>query len=282
VNFSDEYILQHKDKFEVEIPEVHELANILVALSNVGKTDSNMVDMTTPHYLSVMHHFLPFDQHPVLDTINHVFNRSTDQEKYWYYYALKMNACGYAFTEDNQIVNKGIIKQMGFRFPPDPIVELRPLMEDFAEKSNFRTFYRDNKTYYDSLVVLYRQLIPIDKMQDWLKRKFGVSYGNYTVIFSPLVGGAHATQRYKDNHFEQTVMFVCRATHYDAINNELNEMINSRVVFTELDHNYVNPVSDKNKGKIKRSLRIEIIGWRTWREEEHKPIAIRTRYSMNI
>ena len=40
VNFSEEYIEQHKDKFEVDVPEVHELANILVALSNVGQTDS--------------------------------------------------------------------------------------------------------------------------------------------------------------------------------------------------------------------------------------------------
>jgi hypothetical protein len=82
-------------------------------------------------------------------------------------------------------------------------------------------------------------------MQKWLEKKFEFKYGNYTVLFSPLVGGAHSTERFKDNDFEQTFMFVCRAENAPEYNQNVNEMLESRVVFTEIDHNFVNPLSDK-------------------------------------
>jgi hypothetical protein len=244
-NFSAEYIREHKGKFAVEIPEVHELANILTAISKIGQLDSNMVDMTTPYHKEVLKYFSPYSNHPIIDTINRYVTGILDNQSYWYYYALKMNACGYVFDNDGHIVNKGIIRKMGFGGNDDPLVENKKLMEDFARKSNFREFYKNHQSYYDSLLILYQQLNPIDKMQKWLEKKFEFEYGNYTVLFSPLVGGAHSTTRFKDNDFEQTFMFVCRAENAPEYNQNVNEMRESRVVFTEIDHNFVNPISDK-------------------------------------
>lgn len=256
VNFSDAYIRAHEGKFEVEIPEVQELANILVAISRIGQLDSNMVDMTTAYHKEVIAHFLPFAAHPVLDEINRNITAVMEQNSYWYYYALKMNACGYQFDDREAIVNKGIIRSMGFQNPPDPLIQLASLMSDFAGKSGFRAFYSAHKPYYDSLIHTYRGLNPIDKMQGWLEKKFGFGYGNYTVLFSPLVGGAHATTRFKDNNFEQTFMFVSRAEFDPAYNRNVNEMLASRVVFTEIDHNFVNPVSDKRLGEIEKAFAV--------------------------
>lgn len=251
-NFSDEYIRKHKGKFEVDIPEVHELANILVAVSNIGQRDSNMIDMTTAYHKKVLKHFLPYSNHPYVDTINKYVTAVFDSKSYWYYYSLKMNACGYVFNENGEIINKGIIRKMGFSGNVDPFVENKKLMEDFAKKSNFREFYKNHKSYYDSLITLYKQLNPIDKMQKWLEKKFGFGYGSYIVLFSPLVGGAHSTQGFKDNNFKQTFMFVRRADITPEYNRNVNEMLQSRVVFTEIDHNFVNPISDKKIEEINK------------------------------
>jgi hypothetical protein len=78
----------------------------------------------------------------------------------------------------------------------------------------------------------------------WLENQFETQYGNYRITFSPLVGGSHATKRYSDNGFTQTVMFVSKATNSKRYNKALNELLSSRVVFTEIDHNFVNPISD--------------------------------------
>lgn len=88
-NFSDDYIRKHKGIFEVAVPEVHELANILVAISKIGQKDSNMVDMTTAYHGKVLMHFLPFSGHPVVDTINRHIKAVMDDQSYEYYYALK-------------------------------------------------------------------------------------------------------------------------------------------------------------------------------------------------
>lgn len=164
-----------------------------------------------------------------------------------------MNACAYEFNKDGAIRNSGIIRNMGFG-AYNPIEENKALMSDFAEKSGFRQFYKDHQPYYDTLITRYRQLNPIDKMQKWLEKKFGLEYGNYTVLFSPLVGGAHATNRFKDNGFVQTFMFVCRADFSSKYNRNVNEMLESRVVFTEIDHNFVNPLSDKKTKHINKAF----------------------------
>lgn len=254
VVYTKQYISEHKGRYEVYVPEVHELANILVAITKIGQLDSNMVDMTTPYYHKVLSKFLPFSNHPIVDTINKHIISSNDANSYWYYYALKMNACGYVFATDNSIRNNGPIKRMGFDNMQDPIRSNILLIEDFSNKTGFREFYKQNRPYYDSLISTYVQLNPIDKMQNWLVSKFGFSYDNYLVYFSPLVGGAHATQKYKNNNFVQTAMFVCRSPFFDEYSMNVNEMINSRVVFTEIDHNFVNPVSDRFRKRINKAL----------------------------
>ena len=250
VHFSDEYIAAHQGKLEVEIPEVHELANIMVALSDIGQQDSNMVDMTTNYYQEMMAHFSPFADHPAIDTMNNNITGVFDNDSYYYYYSLKMNACGYLFDSEGKIVDDGIIHFMGFQGFADPFLTNTPLFEDFARQSNFRDFYQTHQSYYDSLLTIYRQLNPIDQMQNWLEDKFNMKYGNYRVTFSPLVGGAHSTQRFSDNGFKQTVMFVCRAEPSPRYNAAVNEMRDSRVVFTEIDHNFVNPISDQYAAQI--------------------------------
>jgi hypothetical protein len=253
-NFSTEYIQQHKGTFRVEIPEVHELANIMVAISKIGRLDSNMVDMRTDYHASVMKHFKPFDNHAAIDTLNKYITGVLDQESYWYYYALKMNACGYLLNKDGEIINDNIIQKMGFESSEDPFVANAALFQDFAIQSGFRQFYRNHKTYYDSLVSSYRLLNPIGKMQQWLEDKFPYDYEGYLVTFSPLVNGAHATQQFENNGYKQTVMFVCSAHSSDKYNQNENEMRNSRVVFTEIDHNFVNPVSYQYSEQIDLAL----------------------------
>lgn len=250
VRFTDDYVRRHKGRFEVAVPEVHELVNILVALSRIGQLDSNMIDMTTPYYREVMQHFRPFAKHSVIDTLNAHITGVLDEPSYVYYYALKMNACAYVFNDKGQVENAGVIRRMGFDRYSDPVEDQHGLLSDFAARSHFREFYKAHQPYYDSLVAQYRQLNPIDEMCKWLKQHFAFDYGNYTVLFSPLIGGAHATKGFMDNGFTQTFMFVCRAENDPRYSRNMNEMMESRVVFTEIDHNFVNPVSEQKLAKV--------------------------------
>lgn len=242
VNFTAEYIKAHKGKIEIAIPEVHELVNIAMALTPRARKDSNMVNMETPYYAEVIRYFDKYKNHPLIDTLSRQL--APAEEGYWYYYAWKMSACAYSYDK-NKIRNNGYIKDMGFSARPNPIPANIKQLEDFATVSGFRKFYKDHLSYYKDLKTLYVSLNPIEKMQQWLQQHFNREYGSYAIYFSPLIGGAHSTERFSDNGFSQTVMFICPASEYKGVDPRVNEMLESRVVFTEIDHNFVNPVSDK-------------------------------------
>lgn len=252
--FTEEYIKENSGKVKIAIPEVSELANILVALHPEAETDWNMTDSKSNYYKRVKKHFQPHLDHPMMDTIQKYITglrpvSETDtlfsDQSYMYYYALKMNACAYHFDGDRKIANDGYIREMAYGWNAfDPMKDIE-LMEDFAKKSNFKAFYEANQPYYDSLLVTYEQLNPIGQMQRWLDQKFGFTYGNYAIYFSPLVYGAHSTQNFSKGDFNQSIMFIAKAEMDEKYTPVMNELLESRVVFTEIDHNYVNPVSDK-------------------------------------
>lgn len=253
-HFTDEYIKLNKNKFRVEIPEVHELANILVAISEVGQKDDNMVDPSTKYHSEVLKYFKKYKNHPIMSIVNRNISKAGDLKSYMYYYGLKMSSCAYYFNSENKIVHNGIIKNMSFSESDDIVKNNLKLIQDFSDKSHFRDFYKSHLPYYNELIKTYKVLNPIDKMKDWLQKKFNFEYGNYYVIFSPLVGGAHATQRYEDNGFNLTVMHICRAEYSEKYSKIMNELLESRVVFTEIDHNFVNPVSNKKIDMVNKAF----------------------------
>lgn len=253
VNFSENYIKTNRGKVTVEIPEVQELVYIMVAISKVGRIDDNLVDMNTEYYQEVKNHFTRFDNHPIMDTINNHITKVYDNESIFFCYSLKMNACGYLFR-DNKIQDDSIIYKMGWDADIDPIRQNKELIEDFAKKSGFREFYAKHEPYYKTLIKEYNKYSPLSKMKNWLEDKFNKEYDHYRVTFSPLTGGVHSTRRFMDNGFSQTVMFVSSVSYNNQYNDNINEMKNSRMVFTEIDHNFVNPVSKKNQSTINKSL----------------------------
>jgi len=260
VNFTKSYIKKHKGKIIVDIPEVSELVNIIMVLHKDAEKDENMFDTKSEYYKRVKTYFEPFKDHPIIDTIQkYISNLKHDEEhnltffsneSYGYYYAMKMNACAYEYDNQANIKNNGIIRVMAKGWNNiDPMKDIS-LIKDFAYKSNFRKFYNANKYYYDELISIYNKLNPIQKMQNWLDEKFKFNYGSYLIYFSPLVYGAHSTQGFEDKGFKQTFMFIAKAEIDKTFSPIMNELLESRVVFTEIDHNYVNPISYKYLNEV--------------------------------
>lgn len=244
VLFTHEYISANKGSYKVFCPEVHELVNIVMALSNIGRLDSNMFEMNTEYYTQVIQHFNQFKTHELIDTMNQYLTEVFGNDTYNYYYSLKMDACMYSFSPDRKIENLSPYRRMGGG-STDYLTDLLPLFEDFANKSKFHAFYKKHQSYYQSLVADYHRLVPIYKMWKWVEEKFPQRYESYRIYFSPLVNGAHSTQRYSNNEFNETIMFICGPSLSDEYSTKEKEAIFSRIVFTEIDHNYVNPTSDK-------------------------------------
>lgn len=242
-NFTPRYKKQHNGKYTVFCREVHELVNIAVALTEIGKEDTNMVEQDSDYYKEVIAYFEPFKDHALIQELNKHITEVFGSETYNYYYNIRMNANMYAFSSATTIVNDSPFIRLGFG-SENRVEALLTLMEDFSQQSNFRNFYAQHTAYYDQLIEDSEKLMPIRTMWEWIENKFPQRYDSYVIYISPLVGGAHSTQKFIEDDFKQTAMFINAPFGLDDLSLKEREAIFTRIVFTEIDHNYVNPTTD--------------------------------------
>lgn len=257
--FTDDYIRNTRGVTSIEIPAVYELANIIMYLSDCSEKTYNRPQ--SGQYISdVLTHFGPLKDHDLIKVLN---KQCADSNAYWdYYYSFRENSICFSLDENNILqydrpykhVMNGPSSLRGGEFR-----HLLYLIQDFAIQANFYAFYQDHISYYKTLEDRQTELLPLKQMWQWLETEFPYRRDAYRVIFSPLIAGSHSTQRFAGGplsapHFIECVMFINSSEKIDAnasYSEELKEGLQSGIVFTEIDHNYVNPASDEYSGEIK-------------------------------
>ncbi|UCG58283.1 MAG: DUF4932 domain-containing protein, partial [Phycisphaerales bacterium] len=238
--FSPRYVEDYRGKVIVEIPEVFELAHVIVAVSEHGK-DSYQVHRHGAYYERAMEHFGPFRGHRVVQ--EQVFSRSMSR-----YLGFRSNSYCYVFEDDR--IRPSRVHWNAYW--PDAFRPRRRLVEDFAQKSGFREFYRANQPYYQELIDKYRREVPIRQMWQWLEERFPARYDCYRVVLSPLLGGTHNTHGFDGDDYREAVMFVSAGSLLEGDIDDVDRAEEARTVFTEIDHNYVNEVTDRFVGRVNR------------------------------
>lgn len=254
-SFPQPYINRYTGKVQFEVPEVYELANILLLLSPAGMRAKNM-DKESAYSKQVMSHFKPFLNHPVFKSLNF-----PDSSYFRNYYDFRENSFCFSF-ENDRIVRPG---PYYFVIGGDEAAymslfkKLIPEIEDFARVSRYREFYKRNTALYQQLLAREEQLIPVKNMWNWIEKEFPkISFKAYKIVFSPVILASHSAQKfysmdkYRD-WFSESVMFICGPDSFDRNKKwteKQKEGLLSGIVFTEIDHNYVNPTSDEHGDTI--------------------------------
>ena len=229
--YDNSYIQQHSGKVIAEIPEVYELTNIVLALADKFHQTHYGSYSEGDYYLKMIKWFAPFKDHPLFSALHTVD-----------YYSLVENGPAYVFVND-KIQNSDIYN--GFR-AKDAVADNLALLESFAKDSNFRTFFQQQQPYYLSLTSQFQADTQPQHIWKWLESQFPARYQSYKVFFSPLGAGRHSARMYTDKAFKESVMFISGPNRYEkeADSASVRAIKLSRSFFTEIDHAYVNPVSD--------------------------------------
>lgn len=255
-DFSQEYIEENDGKIFYEIPQVYELANIIWSLSPSGKR-ANYLQKDTEYFKSIENYFKPYLNEPIFNKLD--FNDEQSSDKY---YSFRENSFMYQFKNDSIIKSENYNYVYGNDWDSftNLFTDLLPLINDFAKKSNYLNFYKNHLDFYKEDIERVEKLLPTKNMWDWLEKEFSqIKYNSYKIIFSPLIGGSHSTQNYSSKNiktnqwYSETVMFICNSNRYDSQNQlteEEKKGLMSGVVFTEIDHNYVNRTTSKYKKEI--------------------------------
>jgi hypothetical protein len=272
-SFSQKYIKKHKGRVVVLIPEVQELIQIIIALTRESGINPNLIEKNTSYYKEVIDWFSNFNNHKAVLLIDSLLREGQ-------YHNIKMNSCVFVFR-NTHIEEGGVYDRISFGRQQNIIRPYIKLFEDFSLQSGFRKFYKRHKKYYQFLIQEQSRVVNMKKMWKWLENRFDDRYNCYKITFSPLVFGNHSTQRFEDNGFKETIMFIGppdtnvgwrKYVSGDKIGFE-GEL--ARIVFTEIDHNYVNPLSDTYKAQIDSAFNSKL----SWGNEQAWA-SYRTAYSV--
>jgi uncharacterized protein DUF4932 len=240
----------------VEVPEVYELANIILSLTNYQSLAAHTV-LAGPYLTQVRTHFTGLRDHPLVATLN---TRLTSSGSWNYdtYYGFRENSFAYHFGAAGLEHSTAYLRAWG---GTDVFTSEIKRVEDFANRSGFRAFYADHMPLYEDQIRRYRELVSVDRMWLWLETHFPDRYDQYRIVFSPLINGSHSTQRFTIGGVRETVMFIAGP---DAISSTVEARMRTahleRLVFTELDHNYVNPATDRYS-RLVRSIFDNVSFW---------------------
>lgn len=241
VRLSEAYVEERRGQFQFEVPEVYELASIISFLANDSELPELMAE-EGPYVEAVRAHFGPFRDHPAVGAARF------DADGLMRYVLFRDNAYRFCFRDYRAITEcrpVGALWNSVDLFGPNAA-----LVADFAADTDFREFYHQHRSYYARLVDAWRASVELPEVQDWLEREFTMRLDALDVVFSPLTTGTHSTARFHDpeQNFWQAAMFL--APVEEAAADPLARFQVAVQLFTEIDHNYVNPASDRYRERI--------------------------------
>lgn len=249
--FDKAYQAKHKGKMLVLVPEVYELVNIAIAMTPTGIQDKNLVYQKSEYYARVRQWFDKHKDHPLLAELESVLKKNIGS-----YSTLKMNGYAFEFDENNKIVQSNVYDRTGFTDQRSNA--LRPYLsqlQSFADTSDFRKFYNENLKTYQEQIVFYQEIANLAEMKKWLDKNFPGSndYDTYKIIFSPLVAYNQSSTWFESNGFKELqphVNFpypqdVSRLLPGEKLSEQGEVIFRGNIVFTEINHGYINPEADK-------------------------------------
>jgi len=275
-NYTEEYIKTAKGGFDIQIPETYELANIALYLSHCSKRTGNYPE--SEYSKKVKKHFAPFQNHKLIQVLN---NNCKDNKHWNTYYGFRENSICFSFGVDDFLSYNTAYKHVfwdktylyGGQFR-----NMLYLLQDFSDQSDFRKFYQKNKEYYQKLIERQGELLPIKQMWSWLEAEFPQRMDSYKIVFSPLIEGSHSTQKFQKGflnkpEFQECIMFINCSESIDSkteYSEQLKAGLMSGIVFTEIDHNYVNPASREHLEAIKDLMKDKDF-WATTEAQQKYP-----------
>jgi hypothetical protein len=249
LNFS---LFAQNKKAEIVHSEVLELVKIAYSLTDFGKQNEYLIDKKGEYYAEVQKFFAPQANHPLVVKLD-----AEVKQNYSKYLSARNRSLDFSF-ENNKLkeseVTPPIIK-MQAKVVGDSFADLA-LWEDFAGKSKFREFFAKHKKFYSQMLADTSKKLPLDTIQTWLEREFPERFDRYVIVISPLIGGTHSTFRANVKGLNQCFMIVSDARGFDTkkFTPKQIEGIYTGVVFTEIDHNYNNPVSAKLSSEVAKAM----------------------------
>lgn len=251
--FDADYQAAHRGKTVVEVPEVYELVNIAIAVSPYGQGDRDMVYHDSSYYEAVQAHFTPYVDHPLIKRVDAMLRQDRSD-----YFNFKMNGYAFVFDADGRIARSPVYDRTGFAGSLDnAVLPYLDDLQDFANVSGFRTFYRHHQKLYRQQVRFFEEEAQVARISSWLQERFPSvkPYDGVKIVFSPLVAYNQSLTTLEADGYRELqphVNYPYGASR--GLSAQGAAVERSAILFTEMNHGFINPVAAKYRPRIANAL----------------------------
>lgn len=252
--YDAEYRRVNKGRVSATAPEVYELVNIVIALTDAADKADGLVYKASPYWKDLQAWFAPVKG----DALVRAFDAQLKATIINYFH-LKMNANAFEFDGGGHIVGRRAYDRTGFAGVRENA--LRPYvaeLERFAKVSKFREFYAAHRALYADQCAFFTDGGRVARMRDWLQRRFPDTppYDFVDVVFSPLVAYSQSATWFLSNGFRTLQPHVNYPYPADvpALSPPLDAtgqaFVRGMIVFTETNHGYLKVDTERHGDAI--------------------------------
>jgi len=252
--FTDAYIEATKGKFLVEIPLAYELSNIIIALEDKDLINSTFIEYQSAYRQEILDFYEPYFDHSLLKKLDLDTDEGLSNSYFDKHYGFRTNSYAFELIGET-LVDKELYSRL---WNPDLFMDNLAEIQTFIEETNTLDFLEDHASFYQEEIDNYLAIVPVQREWDWLESKFSQRIDAYKIIFSPLTYASHNTRKIVSKNgtsYTEILMFISGLQANPAELGEVQKAYRERVIFTEIDHNYVNPTSDEHLENIKEAMK---------------------------
>jgi hypothetical protein len=252
--FSADYQAAYRGRTVVEVPEVYELVNIAIAITPFGQADDDMVYHYSPYFKAVQARFKDHVNHPLIQRLDAMLRADRSD-----YFPFKMNGYAFVFDDAGTIVRSPVYDRTGFPGALDnAVLPYLEDLQDFARKSGFRDFYRENRSLYEQQIRFFEEEAQVARITTWLSERFPSvkPYDGVKIIFSPLVAYNQSLTTIEADGYRELQPHINYP--YDAsrgLTPAGAAIQRTAILFTEMNHGYINPTALKHRERIEVALK---------------------------
>ena len=263
VNMKSSKIVAMRSKQVVEIPQVYELINIIIALTDYGKNNAALIDTTTAYYKRVEQYFGKYKDDPLIQNIAQHIDKKLFGQSNINAVSLRLTSTNYEVDSTGKLFNTNMYSLLKV-----PLVmhtaKITEALNNFIKKTNFLDFYNNEKKYYDTLINEQKIYGNYDNVIKWLASNFEIPLNqSQRILTSPLMGGNHFTiPFYQQNQNGHVLMFVAPPKKLNINADSFIKKANIIGTFlTEVDENYVQPICNTKYKSLIEAAMVNPYNW---------------------
>jgi hypothetical protein len=242
--FSDTYTKIHENFISYEVPDVYELANIVLSIA-IGEKDNNYpVDFESDYAKDVQNQFGKFNKHPLIMHIKESFEKNGTLA----FYSLIADSYGYNFNASGELKEKSEYQYLGTR---TSLRDSISLWEDFARKSDFHNFFEQHRKMYTDVSDELKSFVLFENARNWIENNFDKRKYSIKFVASPL-SIFFTFLNFHQSNLTETLFFGCGLNNssYKNVNKKTAQFLYTKNYFISVLKNYFSLINKPDSIKI--------------------------------